>query len=506
MASSVITTREYLRRKAEIEATLTLQYPPEDDSGERHSPEVNQALNDLYKQFTGQSLANESEKPSQSERDALYDEYRSSVDAVYPALSPDARKDELAARKNAPRPENSHDYELAMPSNCLYGVLGEAAKSIGGPLGFAYVTMLTLHAGSGVNLYRTDPRVKMPTLFSILMANKGVGKSMTKDRCIQTLYPEGECDHVLHGMPLSDRGLLKMVTEPKSKKSEVSGPNPRVLVIDEFKGTLVKMGYPGSTLATVFNEAFYATTLRCADKTGVHETDVRLSLLGLLKVEDPDEFTQCMTGFSQGGFYDRLVLVPCTLDKWYWSLDWKPTKFDIKYAQVTMPKAVSDFHEDWRSEFIPDDVGNRIDEIARRVAMISASANGDTEVTLECMLAAHRFMDWQIQVRRGYVASSADNPETQLATSIIKNLTDAGVTESGQSVWVKRRDMERKGNWNRKYGPPMIFRVLEAMSKGGGPVIAAYHQRKNGKDMVDDRSRPNGKYRLRQDDGVDSCL
>jgi hypothetical protein len=111
----------------------------------------------------------------------------------------------------------------------------------------------------------------------------------------------------------------------------------------------------------------------------------------------------------------------------------------------------------------------RLGELAMRVAIISASANQDHQVTKAGLQAALTLMEWQERVRDVYRAGSAENPDAQCTSAILDAIKAAGNDEDGHPKWVKQSVMAREGNWYRKFGGPMINRVFASLRATGRP-------------------------------------
>lgn len=183
------------------------------------------------------------------------------------------------------RPSLRSCSSLEMPDECLYGWLGETAKLLGAPLSWAYTSCLSIFAGQGINLAEPDFPAR-PTLYACLLGGAGDGKSVTISRAKTILAPPPE--HIRTSTPASDRGLVCLINRSTGQAPE--GAQDVVLVLDELRDLLAKVNIQGSSLAPTLCKLFYDSIGGSADKTGLHEVDVRLSLLGALAVRDPTEF------------------------------------------------------------------------------------------------------------------------------------------------------------------------------------------------------------------------
>ena len=107
---------------------------------------------------------------------------------------------------------------LDMPPDCLYGWLGEKAKELQAPLGWAYVSLMTIFAAQGINEGAAESEIR-PTLYTCLVGRPGDGKSRVMNRARQSLVVEPFIykNHV----PASDRGIFSMFIPRKGQ------PEPR---------------------------------------------------------------------------------------------------------------------------------------------------------------------------------------------------------------------------------------------------------------------------------------
>jgi hypothetical protein len=387
------------------------------------------------------------------------------------------------------------NYPLALPQDAMYGVLADIPRRIGAPRGWAYGAALTLFAAQGINLTDSVFGSVRPTLYTCLMGSPGRGKSRVTSRLGALL---SLATTVLKKQtPGSDRGLFEILGASKKDIPELTSV---CLLQDELRNLLRKGQIQGSTLNQTLCTLFYEDEAGCADKKGVLTVNVRLSLLGLLAVESPSEFSELFGSESQAGLFSRFILVP-EPPTWDWDDKWIPDETPLRISANTrtrIPDWCWDRLKEWRAEGDGKDRG-RLGEIAMRVALISACANGDALITVECLEAALRFGEWQESVRQAYKAGVAETLEARCTSAIIDALEAAGVDEDTKLPnWVKIRPIRQAKNWDKKIGVPLLHRVLAAMRSPGGPIIGQYRKRLTSEGQeVDDYNRPTGTYRLK---------
>ena len=120
--------------------------------------------------------------------------------------------------------------------------------------------------------------------------------------------------------------------------------------------------------------------------------NARLSLMGALACHDRDEFTEFFTAETTGGLYSRMVIAPGPTG-WKWSAKWQPKVVFRRPSTkpIHVPDSVYNTVEAWRDSAPEGRKRGRICEIVYRTALISASINGDTEITPACIAAAIAF-------------------------------------------------------------------------------------------------------------------
>ncbi len=394
----------------------------------------------------------------------------------------------VAAAANIDEMGNALEYHLSIPDDAMYGELKRLVSLTQSPLSYAYPIAIALQAGRGINMSDENPRSR-PTAYTLLVGPVGAGKSSATNRVRETMGI-GKKD-IRCTVPGSERGLIKIFKDT----NEMKIPVPACLVVDEMKGVLKKMRILGSTLEQAFCELWSNDSFSVADKKGSDSMYARMSLVGNVAIENQAEFTTVFGAESAGGFSDRAIYAPPAPD-WEYDLLWKAPKHDDgsvtldgetfaptmarapRPKGVTMPDARLAQVMAWARR--KKDLGvrpGRLTEIAIRVAVITASANGDPEVTEEAMAAALRFAEWQMKVRAFYVPGASEN-EGGRVTTLIMNAMEAVTKEwkekryrprPGENPlidnhgWIRPYLLTRKHSWHTTYGADKISTALRSL-------------------------------------------
>ena len=376
-----------------------------------------------------------------------------------------------------------------MPVECLYGWLGHTARLLGAPLSWAYTSCLSIFAGQGIDLAEPDFPVR-PTLYACLLGGPGDGKSVTISRAKSILAPSPE--HVRTSTPASDRGLVCRIN--RSTGQAPDGTQGVVLILDELCDLLAKVNIQGSSLAPIFCKLFYEDVGGSADKTGLHEVNVRLSLIGALAVRDPTEFQALLGSGTTAGLYDRFVFAPGP-KAWTWDRYWRAPDMLPRLPRATsMARPQHDRLTRWAEDKKAQGVIlGRLVELAIRVALISASANHEDEVSDACITAAIHFAEWQYRVRGKYGPGEALNQDAQVSAAIIDAFFDE-YHKCGRHDFLRWRTLANNKSFTRKFGS-MTTRNRDALVAGG------HLEAELGKN-----NRPTGYYRYVPEDQVSDGL
>lgn len=323
-----------------------------------------------------------------------------------------------------------------MPETAMYGWLGRKARELDTPLGFAYPAMLTAFAP----LLEAFPKQVRPTLYTCLAGPVHCGKSETIKRSLASLdFPDPET--VKWTVPGSDRGLINIFGAKKKPKKKddalgLEAPKPRLLAQDELRNVLAKADINASSLTATLCSLWSQDEAGAADKTGEHIALVRLSILGALKADDPEDFAEVFGKQLTSGLYDRFVfgIAP---SGWKYN-PWEANKQRRAASRPDMPPERFQLLAAWRDKSSAS--RGRLGEIALRIAYISAAANQDEEVNEECMRAALVFAEWQEAIRSGYKAGLGDTLDAIATNAILIMLEKAG------GKWVAWRRVAQRKN------------------------------------------------------------
>jgi hypothetical protein len=338
---------------------------------------------------------------------------------------------------------NPKDNEVGiptMPETAMYGKAEKLARSLKSPLGFAYPAILACAAGSGIKQMEST----RPTLNVALLGGAGDSKSIACARAVALFFqdPEGsqvgsqdlaEIYHrlVISRTPGSDQGLYRVLEEAKGE--------PRLLVLDEMRNLMCKGNIENSSLMSVLCELYYRNKAGGTDKKNDWKVDVRLSMLGCVKIASPAEFPEVFGFATAQGFYDRTIFGVDPEDSFRWSR-WSIPPFAFEPSEPFMPEEFDEAMENWKSQ--NKKFRKRLGELILRVALVSAAINQDKVVSHECFRAATEFMEWQEKVRGFYQPAKGTNDHQEAVLTIEEALMKVG----GAASW---RHLTLKNNWFR---------------------------------------------------------
>jgi hypothetical protein len=356
---------------------------------------------------------------------------------------------------------------LQMPASCMYGYLAAATQSLEGPITWGYSTMLGIYSAMAADA-AISKDLNYPehlNLYVGLLGPVAWGKSVTMTRARRTLNPDAA--NLETDTPGSDRGLYKMFG-PKEKEAMVL--RKVCLLQDEMRDLLAKTGVPNSSLAPAMCKLFNDDTAGSAIASGHHKMVVRLSIVGGIKTDDITDFQSVFGHATAHGLYSRFVFCPPPEKKWRWlDKDWTPRMgpppTDTKVRISTENRAAVQAWED-EYEALGMNPG-RFGEIATRVAVLSAAANGESIITDACMTAALNFASWQAATKYGYRSGEALDDDAQCTSAMLDALRAVGCNENGVPNRVKFTRLVKQRNWNRKFGAPRVGRIKDTLARQG---------------------------------------
>lgn len=350
-----------------------------------------------------------------------------------------------------------------MPESCMYGWLGEFARKIDSPLDAAYPVLLGIAAGYGVPSYK---RLRS-NLFVNVIGTKGDGKSRVI-RNAREAWPNPSEIKVIKKYPGSEVGLIQLLGGKKGNdmKADDYHPMPYLLIQDEMRVTFNKMDIKGSSLPNMLNELFYEDTFGTASKQGHWECCARLSLVGCLTCDGPDEFAEIYGAATAQGTYDRMLFAVFPSG---WEFDdlWEPPTEspgnditdNLPISRRPRPCEVPAWAYERIAEWRRKDFENRkrLGELALRVALVTASVNHDKEITEDCLRCALEFIEWQEAIRRFYAPAETDDLDGKAERAIIRALEE-------QTDWVEWRELcTRKNLYRSAKSSVRLNRVKKAM-------------------------------------------
>jgi hypothetical protein len=335
-----------------------------------------------------------------------------------------------------------------MPESCMYGWCGDFARQMDSPLDAAYPAVLAIAAGYGV----PNAGSLRPNLYVSVVGEKGTGKTRVIDRIRESWQPPSET-MVSRRYPGSEIGLIQIMGGKKQKelRPEDYNPKPFLLVQDEIRVTFNKMDIKGSSLPNMLNDLFYHDDFGTASKQGSWTCCARLSVVGGLTCDGPDDFAEVYGAATCQGTFDRTIFGLFPPD---WEFDdlWQPPVVspgaDITDNLPVMRRPQPCAVPAWAYEKVKvwkrgnPETRRRLGELALRVALITSSMNHDRQITEECLRCAIEFIEWQEAIRAEYSPSETDDLDGRAERAVIRALEK-------QPDWIEWRDLCQKNNLHR---------------------------------------------------------
>jgi len=402
---------------------------------------------------------------------------------------------------------------LGFPDNCLYGVLGEMAYAMQMPRGMAYPALITCFSAIPINDEMDGCRINVNT---IIMAGVGVGKNTAWNRAAQILGLAKGVDYE-KATPASDRGVGTLLGDKlvggKKSKERVPGPKKMLLICDEFMEVLKKAKIENSGLFQTLQCLFDDNRKVFSDKMGKQTVDCRLSIGGSIPVSEKNAqvFSELFGKDSTHGMLSRFLLGyfggrwnyrkwtcptipigrPVTKTKVVLADDdefmdiptdsWQPAPL----VKGMTPEATAMF-DAWED---PTDESGRSKFYVAKVAYLTASANGDEYVGIECITAAMKFMEWQAKLREvfkpGVAENNIDAKATERILTTLQRKWDAGedMDKDGYLQW---RRVSHDAKWAKIFGSTCVVRVINGLIDCG-ELAPKMTEDENGKEKVDKR-------------------
>ncbi len=294
-----------------------------------------------------------------------------------------------------------------------------------------------------------------------------------------------------HGEPLlaqPTHGVVQALgnkTEGKGR-DKVDIPGPRKILINpaEFAATMLNMRIDKSTLGPHLTNLWDKRQISMPVREGKREINCRLSILGALPVDadQPETFTRYFGEETGAGFYSRFLFgyTKVKLDhRWAERWQWAGVGTGDDYTDCVIPQAPpvgwSQEAENYYSDLtLYGDVDGRGLFNLKRIALLTAMANGDRLVTLDGVKAAELFMLWQAQLKRHFKHGEAQTLRGGELSSVIletlRRIDKEGKYERSPVIdgrlCISIPRLIKNNKWE-KYGADVVMRQLEALVKVG---------------------------------------
>ncbi len=378
-----------------------------------------------------------------------------------------------------------------IPEAAVYGWLGDKARESGMPLGYIYPALLGTYAGNRIKAGKVHPG-----LYIALLGDVETGKSQAIERA-QTILDMGE-PAVVRRSASSDRGLFRLFgDDPKAKDAPRKGGGTFVMCLTELRHMLSKMSMENNSLTAALcalwdNGKDFGT----ADKFANVGCNVTLSIVGGLKCNGPDEFSNVFGHDTMHGLYSRFLFTATNV-KWEYQPDEiVPERRDP--AEIVVGPEIWERLTEWRKA---KGGRNRLAELAMRVAVISEAADKGYDklcpesweqdqdnvfrsldvssdpsekiemqvqtwkprqpvaLSMDSLEAALRFMEWQEALRGSYQPSEAIDDDARCTEALLK-----AVDEHGSFKW---NTVCKNRHWTQKWGASRVARIRGALVATG---------------------------------------
>jgi hypothetical protein len=254
------------------------------------------------------------------------------------------------------------------------------------------------------------------------------------------------------------------------------------LVNGEMTDMLKKTSIDNSVLASKMCNLWDDNEDIKPTKEGFITINCRVSWLGGIPadIERPERFSELFGSESNYGLYPRFIFGYSGVAFNY--RHWEPPAH-FGEAVLTLEDEVKELarqsnggvtvvrsiHPD--AQTLYDNWNPAVHSLGRlrqnliKVALLTASANGDAELNADCMAKAILFMEWQRRIREVFKPSDAEagNKEAMFTNVLLPALEQKGATREFIS-W-RRISLDRK--WDRKIDAGLQYRTVENLIKLG---------------------------------------
>ena len=365
---------------------------------------------------------------------------------------------------------------LAFPEQAMYGKLGEMAVAMKMPLGLGYPAAIGVYSTMPDVDEMADTRINN---YVILLAPPGGGKNLAIKRALVLVGLPKE--HYKKSAPVSDRGLMQLVghrveNKRNGEKNVTPGPRKLLLVTNEAANVLKKANIKNSSLGATLSELWDENEYAPADRSGEHGCNCRLSWIGGLPIkrEHPEEFGEYFGRETGRGLLSRTILgfsdVKFNYREWkaprVWSDDENGGMDEMAFQN---PKEVYIAPEgrallDNLTDLDEEEEG-RLKYIAKKVALLTAAANGDKTVGVECMNPAIEFAKWQGRLREVFKIGVAE--ENSLEAQFTEALLGALKQKGGENNFIAWRRLVHDRKWEERFGPRVVNTTVKALVESG---------------------------------------
>ena len=408
---------------------------------------------------------------------------------------------------DAPQSESitATDDPLAFPENAMYGKLGEMAVATRMPLGLAYPAILGVYSAVPDIDEMDDTRINN---YVILLAPPGGGKNLAIKRALALVGLPKE--HYKKSAPVSDRGLMQLVGHRVEKKrggedKVTPGPRKLLLVTNEAANVLKKANIKNSSLGATFCELWDENEYAPADRSGEHGCNCRLSWIGGLPIkrDHPEEFGEYFGRETGRGLLSRTILgfsdVKFNYRTWKAPRLWGDDESgDMDELGFLHPKEVHIAPEAFALleglTDLDEEEEGRLKYIGKKVALLTAAANGDNAVGVECMNAAIEFANWQGHLREVFTIGVA--AENSLEAQFTEAFLGAVRQRGGEEKFIAWRRLAHDRKWEERFGPRVVNTVVKALIESGTLEVHTYIEKnEDGRSVV---KQNLGKVKLRK--------
>jgi len=334
-----------------------------------------------------------------------------------------------------------------MPESVLDGRLGELCQKsmlYGGrfPIAYAWPALVTV---ASALVPRRDEKQRV-NLYTALSGPVHSGKTQAIDAAQQLLGVESPV--LMNVMAGSAESLIHYM-------GDASGA-PRLFSPDELGHMLEKAAIQNASFASVLSRAFYHTKFTLLTKERKRtEFNASLSILGGIV---DDRFEELFSHTTTAGLYDRFLLSMCPGGFEFDYYPFAEVRQELATETVFIAPEVWTEKSIWQRE--KEKINQRVIEIALRVAVVCASFDGRTLLTVKDLKPARALVDYAQRVRYILKPNEGENAEAKIALKILAYLQ----RYNGDFV-AKRKLLHDTGAY--RYSPSVAKRALTVMASNG---------------------------------------